>query len=205
VVEWHFNDVSAMEKYSNSPDWLVEPQCYYINEYHQIVLKKSAIKYGKTVFVLKLNNILSYLSDFYKIIPDNNDSNYVFISLDQFPMDYKLIFVVNDSDIEFYHDIQLRKLNYCIDCGKCEQVCPINQVKSNFSPIQHIRSEVEQNGYVQTEMCMGCGKCDNICPVGIHLSYYFLFYNKPKKWNEKYLNKALNIKSLSKYVFKFVK
>lgn len=205
VVEWHFNDNSAIDEYLNSVDWQVEDQCYYVNEYNQIVLKKSAIQYNKTVFILKLNNIVSYLSDFYKIIPDNNKSNYIFISLDQFPMEYKLVFVVNDSDIKFYNDIQLRKLNYCIECNKCEQVCPINKVHNNFSPIKHIRKEVEQKGYVETQMCVGCGKCDSICPVGIQLSYYFLFYNRPKRWNENILNKALNIKSLSKYVFKLVK
>lgn len=205
VVEWLYNDELALEKYVNSPDWLVEPDCYYINEGHQVVLKKSAIQYNKTVFILKLNNILSYTSDFFKIIPDNNDKNFIFISLDRFPLEYKLIFLVNNSDIKIYKNIELRKLNYCIDCGKCEEVCPINKVQPDFSPIKHIRSEVEKKDYVETQLCVGCGKCDTVCSVGIHLSYYMLFFNKPKKWNENILNKALNNNTLSKYVFRFVK
>jgi ferredoxin len=205
TVEWYYNDETGLDFYKNSEDWTVLEDCFYITEFHQIALKKSLIGGGKTVFVLHLNKILNSTNDFFKIIPSTQLNNYMIISLDQFKADYKLIFFVFNPDIQFIKDLQLRKLNYCIECNDCAKVCPINSLQNSFSPIQFIKNEVIKTGYVQNQLCTGCSKCNSVCPVGIELSDYFLFYNKPKNWNEKLLTKALNYKFLAPYVFKYIK
>lgn len=205
VVEWSFNDESLLNGYVQSDDWNVEKECFYINENHQVAIRKTAIKYGKTIFVLQLTKMMNNTNDFYRVIPENNQSNYVLISLDKFLYDYKLLVLVKDSDIQFLGDIKLRKLNYCIECNQCSEVCPVNIVQPNFHPLEFITKEIVENGYVKNQLCMSCGKCDTVCPVGINISDYFLYYNKPKKWNENILNKVLNNNTLSKYAFKFIK
>lgn len=205
VVEWSFNDDHLLNNYKNSTDWNLEEDCFYINENHQIGIKSTALKYGKTVFVLQLKHMINSVNDFYRIIPENNDSNYLILSLDKFNYDYKLLVSVNDYDIHFLSSLKLRRLNYCIDCNLCSTICPINVVKPNFNPINFVKNQIVEHGYVANQLCMNCGKCDTICPVGIPISDYFLYYNKPKKWNENILNKVLNNNSLSKYAFKFIK
>lgn len=205
VVEWSFNETNSLKSYVDSSEWNIEQECFYINENHQVALKSSALKYGKTVFVLQLKHMINNISDFYKIIPETNNNNYLILSLDKFQYDYKLLVVVNDFDINILSELKLRKLNYCIDCNLCSSVCPIKEVSPKFNPIEFIKKEILKNGYVADQLCMNCGKCDSICPVGINISDYFLYYNKPKKWNENLLNKILNNNSLSKYAFKFIK
>ncbi len=205
VVEWTFNDSTIKEQYLTSNDWLIEENCYYITDNHQIVIPKTAIHSNKTVFILKIDKIIKSLNDFFKIIPLGNKSNFVIISLDKISYEYKLLVEVNNVDIQFLSDLKLRKLNYCIDCKICQQECPITLVEANFTPILHIKNQIIEKGYVEEKLCMGCGKCDTKCPVGIPLSDYFLFYNKPKKWNENILHKMMNINSLYKYVFNFIK
>lgn len=205
VVEWTFNDRLPLENYESSRDWAIENFCYYITDNHQIAIPKTAISHNKTIFVLKLDKIIKSINDLFKIIPNDNSNNFVFISLENFALDYKILVEVTDSDINFLYDLKLRKLNYCIECKKCQIVCPLSIVQPNFNPIQHIKSEIVSKGYVEDQLCIGCGKCDTVCPVGITLSDYFLFYNKPKKWNENILHKATNFKSLNKHVFQFIK
>lgn len=204
VVEWHFNNDTYIHKYEDDSSWRIVEDCFYITENHQIIIKKSAIQSGKAIFILKLDRLINTMNEAFKIIPEKNKSDYLFISLNQFLYDYKILFVVNDSDINLYANKELRKLNYCINCNKCFEVCPINLVQPNFSPVEHIKSEIKNYGYVKNQLCLGCGKCDSACPVGIPLSYYFLFFNKPKKWKEKYFNLALNNKHLAKFVDKII-
>jgi formate hydrogenlyase subunit 6/NADH:ubiquinone oxidoreductase subunit I len=204
-VEWYFNDDNILDNLDNLDDWQIEDDCFYITEFHQIAVSKSSIAGGKTVFILHLNKLLPNMNDFFKIIPETNKKSYTLLSLDKFKSEYKLVVSVNSADIKFINDIKLRKLNYCIDCNECGKVCPINSLQSNFSPIEFIKSEIIKNNYIKAPLCTGCSKCNTVCPVGISLSDYFLFYNKPNKWNEKLLNKALHTNYISKYVFKFIK
>ena len=45
--------------------------------------------------------------------------------------------------------------NYCVACGACVKVCPMNAISIN-------------NGIfavVNADKCVGCGKCAKVCPA----------------------------------------
>ncbi|SFQ50741.1 4Fe-4S binding domain-containing protein [Lachnospiraceae bacterium XBB1006] len=54
-----------------------------------------------------------------------------------------------------FHKVSIAQLTIdkkqCIDCGKCEQVCPM---------------QVEIRKEIRTPECIQCGACKEICPVG---------------------------------------
>lgn len=204
TVEWYFEDYESIDLIRRDNYTIIE-HCYYITENNQIAVNKSFVTNEKTIFILHVNNILSSVNDFFKIIPNTRPSNFCIIQLDNFLTEYKIAVTVSEMDIKFIKDLKLRKLNYCIECGLCGKTCPMSLFNNSFQPIQHIRKEVIKHGYVRDQLCTGCSKCNSICPVGIELSDYFLFYNKPKDWKEHWLNKALNTKIIAPYVFQLIK
>ncbi len=54
--------------------------------------------------------------------------------------------------------------NYCIFCGKCEEVCPTNAITNNGKWM-----------IVNFDLCDGCGKCVEICPTNA------IYLNKDNK------------------------
>jgi len=65
-----------------------------------------------------------------------------------------------------------RDVNYCIDCGKCNKVCPsnINVAKSKF---------------VISDECTSCAQCVDVCPVNDTLQ--FTIIATKKSINKKYI------------------
>jgi len=45
----------------------------------------------------------------------------------------------------------------CIQCGKCESICPRGAISQNAKGVYRI----------DKELCLGCGSCDDECPFGI--------------------------------------
>src|ERR1019366_4287500 len=79
-------------------------------------------------------------------------------------------------------------VNACVECGRCTQFCPANQIGGSLSPkeitldMQHGllhggdliagTAEEKQAGtaWIQEEdlfQCLSCGACEYVCPVGI--------------------------------------
>jgi len=79
-------------------------------------------------------------------------------------------------------------VNACVECGRCTQYCPANQIGGSLSPkdiilnMQHGllhggdviagTSEEKRAGTVWIEeqdlfQCLSCGACEYVCPVGI--------------------------------------
>jgi len=56
------------------------------------------------------------------------------------------------------------KINPCLRCGKCEDVCPAKlspvMIKDNVKNITFVRT-------LQPEKCIECGLCSFICPAKI--------------------------------------
>jgi len=50
------------------------------------------------------------------------------------------------------------KLENCIGCGKCVEICPTNVFPTTL--IGYISSIPE----IEHEKCNGCGKCVEVCP-----------------------------------------
>lgn len=47
--------------------------------------------------------------------------------------------------------------NYCVACGACVKVCPLQ--------IINIEQGIFAN--IDYEKCVGCGKCSKICPASV--------------------------------------
>ncbi len=45
----------------------------------------------------------------------------------------------------------------CIQCGKCEDICPVGAISKNKKGVY----------VIDKEQCLGCGACDDICPFGV--------------------------------------
>jgi heterodisulfide reductase subunit C/nitrate reductase gamma subunit len=94
------------------------------------------------------------------------------------------------SDIRHFTRQQLLSLDACMECGRCEEVCPAFATGKPLSPkkvVQDLRQLMEENGgrrfvgaggtpralhgeTIQAETlwsCTACSACVNICPVRI--------------------------------------
>ncbi|MBZ5659478.1 MAG: 4Fe-4S dicluster domain-containing protein [Acidobacteriia bacterium] len=79
-------------------------------------------------------------------------------------------------------------VNTCVECGRCTQFCPVNQIGGSLSPKEIIldmqhgllhggdlvagTSEEKKMGSVWIDekdlfQCLSCGACEYVCPVGI--------------------------------------
>ena len=97
------------------------------------------------------------------------------------------------EDLGLVHFKELRwkdvlDVNACVECGRCTQFCPANQIGGSLSPKEIIldmqhgllhggdliagTAEEKQAGtvWIQEEdlfQCLSCGACEYVCPVGI--------------------------------------
>lgn len=86
-------------------------------------------------------------------------------------MNITVILHLNDIE-EILSSELLKESLYCIQCGRCLEVCPVAAANDNLSPIQLIK----MNGldkYNQTQHLFShttlCGACESVCPVNIPL------------------------------------
>lgn len=94
----------------------------------------------------------------------------------QEPMNITVIFHLNDIEDILSSD-RLKESLYCIQCGRCLEVCPVAAANDNLSPIQLIK----MNGldkYNKTQHIFShttlCGACEAVCPVNINLIHLML-------------------------------
>ena len=127
---------------------------------------------------------LKYLSKEHKMPLDlkiiQNQLQYVFPShlsylseqvISQEDMDITVILYLNDIEDILSSEI-LKESLYCIQCGRCLDVCPVASACDNISPIQLIKMNCmdkyneSQHLFSHTTLC---GSCEAVCPVNIPL------------------------------------
>jgi heterodisulfide reductase subunit C len=97
----------------------------------------------------------------------SNEDNYSSERMEVFVLLY-------DNDItEILNDNILRETLYCINCGKCKEVCPVYKQTKEFSPIElikyHCKKESKQNNKLFENTTL-CGNCNEVCPVQINFT-----------------------------------
>jgi heterodisulfide reductase subunit C len=96
-----------------------------------------------------------------------NDDNYSSEKIEVFVLLY------NNEVIEILEDNTLRETLYCINCGKCKDVCPVYKQTKQFSPIELIKyhcNETNKRTPVLFENTTLCGNCNEVCPVQINFT-----------------------------------
>jgi polyferredoxin len=52
-----------------------------------------------------------------------------------------------------------------VNCGVCEEVCPVPTKAIHFNTYVHNNGKEIRRVYVREESCIGCGFCEKVCPV----------------------------------------
>ena len=160
-----------------------QPEIHHFNKinYLFIVLdiSKIVVKYSDFENILylkekngnKVNNIKIINSSFYRHEKEQFEYNENQIIERK---DIKLkIFLYDNKISDILENINLRESLYCIRCGKCAKVCPVYQYSQELTPIDLIKSNIEeenikkQNIFKHTTLC---GNCDEVCPVLISMT-----------------------------------
>ncbi|UCG70073.1 MAG: (Fe-S)-binding protein [Thermoplasmata archaeon] len=61
------------------------------------------------------------------------------------------------------------KVYYCVECGKCSSICPMNRGEHGISPRKIVKKILENHEIEVIEdqwlySCLICGLCDEVCP-----------------------------------------
>lgn len=88
-------------------------------------------------------------------------------------------------------DLELQPKDFgtylCYECGKCTAVCPVAEVREEFSPRQAVRGHaVSNNGHHPEDNCLTCGLCDYRCPQDVSISSFMASerarHMTPEEW-----------------------
>ncbi|MFQ5964439.1 MAG: DUF6599 family protein [Candidatus Scalinduaceae bacterium] len=55
-----------------------------------------------------------------------------------------------------------------VNCGVCEEVCPVPTKAIHFNTYVHGEGKEIRRVYVREDACIGCGFCEKVCPVAGH-------------------------------------
>lgn len=194
----NISSVDAIADHENEVDTLVIQADFAIAENGALVFVDKASKdcfnkVNNIVVVVNIDQIIVSQSDLTLFLKLKNHSN------EDFPRDVKILngsydkleaelFQSSDSSgfsrqgvtisvilYENYvssilQDTSLRQALYCINCGRCAEVCPVLKSSNSVSPIELIKNNCfdqynrTQSIFQQTTLC---GNCQEVCPVGI--------------------------------------
>jgi len=112
----------------------------------------------------------------------SNENNYSNEKIEIFVLLY------NNEIIEVLEDNLLRETLYCIDCGKCKEVCPVYQQTEEFSPIDLIKYHCKKENKRDPKLFENttlCGNCNEVCPVQINFTQLMInqMHNFSKRSN----------------------
>lgn len=97
---------------------------------------------------------------------------------------------------ELLNDVSLRDSLYCINCGKCLEVCPVANASHKMSPIDIIKKNcLDQYNHTQSifKQTTLCGNCQDVCPVNIPMTDMLIYEMNIVNGNVNYArNKQLN-------------
>ncbi|MDR2972353.1 MAG: 4Fe-4S dicluster domain-containing protein [Bacteroidales bacterium] len=95
----------------------------------------------------------------------------------------EIFLLLYDNDItQMLGDNVLRETLYCINCGKCKEVCPVYQQTKEFSPIELIKYHCKEENKKSLKLFENttlCGNCNEVCPVQINFTQ-LIIYQKQK-------------------------
>lgn len=66
-----------------------------------------------------------------------------------------------------------RNMDYCLQCGTCNTICPVRNVDKNFNPRDIVRSILlGREDYLKQHpevlyACLLCDLCEKVCPLGL--------------------------------------
>jgi len=83
------------------------------------------------------------------------------------------VLLYNNDITEILEDNILRETLYCINCGRCKEVCPVYKQTQEFSPIDLIKyhcKEENKRAIKLFENTTLCGNCNEVCPVQINFT-----------------------------------
>lgn len=82
------------------------------------------------------------------------------------------VFFYDNGASKIMEDSYLRQSLYCINCGRCLDVCPVAKAYDNSSPINLIKQNCfdqfnkTQSIFQHTSLC---GNCQDVCPINLPL------------------------------------
>lgn len=83
------------------------------------------------------------------------------------------LYLYDDGISKILESPILRESLFCINCGRCQQVCPVYKQTKRFSPINLVTNncfEENQRTMQLFENTTLCGNCNDVCPVLIPLT-----------------------------------
>jgi L-lactate utilization protein LutB len=87
------------------------------------------------------------------------------------------VLLYNNDIIEILEDNVLRETLYCINCGRCKEVCPVYQQTNELSPIDlikfHCKNENNRTPKLFESTTL-CGNCNEVCPVQINFTHLII-------------------------------
>lgn len=158
-------------------------------------------KVDRVIFILDINNLIVKSTDLGIILslyernkvygnqqsvdiisqPFNKiiSNNYQFDQGDSYSTQkVNVTVVLYDNGItEILDNAKLRESLYCINCGKCKEVCPVYKINHKYSPIELVKNNAFANNRKNSdifEFTTLCGNCDKVCPVLIPFMSLFV-------------------------------
>jgi len=119
----------------------------------------------------------------------SNEENYTSEKIEVYVLLY-------DNEItEMLEDNVLRETLYCINCGKCKEVCPVYQQTKEFSPIDLVKYHCKDENKRAVKLFENttlCGNCNEVCPVQINFTQLLIsqmqYFSKRNNNHEKNLD-----------------
>jgi len=118
----------------------------------------------------------------------SNEDNYSLEKIEVF------ILLYNNEITEILEDNMLRETLYCINCGKCKEVCPVYKQTKEFSPIELIKYHCKEENKRMSRLFENttlCGNCNEVCPVQINFTQ--LIINQMQGFAKRSKNHEKNI------------
>ena len=200
-------DFNTLKELEDQPEHLVLKANFGVVESGALVLidKKSRSHFNKVDnlhIILDINNLVVKQSDLepllfllnkdsgeylfpkdIKIISGEFDqifSNTLYLSDEKFSSKkVKTNLYLYDNGIsKVLEDTVLRESLYCIDCGRCKEVCPVFKQTKKFTPIELVYSncfeEIRRTTQIYENTSL-CGNCNEVCPVLIPLTDLMIY------------------------------
>ena len=82
----------------------------------------------------------------------------------------------NNGITDIMEDNRIRESLFCINCGRCQQVCPVYAITKEYSPIELLKRNGDPNNHYKDvfEHTTLCGNCEKVCPVKIPFTDLFI-------------------------------